>query len=78
MRQLRRHPVIAQAQARGELSESWASEMAQWTRQLPAGLREVTDKLLTDTAAAGANLEDLAFVARTACERWRARQPGSE
>jgi hypothetical protein len=75
MRQLRRHPVIAAAQARGEVSESWSAEMAEWTRRLPAELREGTDKLLVDTAAAGANLEDLAFVARAAYERWRSQQP---
>jgi hypothetical protein len=73
MRRMRRHPVIAAAQARGEVSESWAAEMAEWTRKLPAELREGVDKLLTDTAAAGANLEDLAFVA--AYERWRSQQP---
>jgi len=75
MRQLRRHPVLAAAQARGEVSESWASEMAEWTRKLPLGLREITDKLLADTAAAGATLEDLAIVARTAYETWRSQQP---
>src|SRR3954447_697773 len=75
MRQLRRHPVIAQAQARGEVSESWAAEMAEWTRRLPADLREGVDKLLIDTAAAGARLEDLAVVARAAYERWRSQQP---
>ncbi len=75
MRQMRRHPVIAQALARGEVSESWAAEMAGWTRKLPAQLREGVDKLLVDTAAAGANLEDLAIVARAAYERWRSQQP---
>jgi hypothetical protein len=75
MRQLRRHPVIAAAQARGEVSESWAAEMAEWTRKLPPELREGVDKLLVDTAAAGAKLEDLAIVARTAYERWRSQQP---
>jgi hypothetical protein len=75
MRQLRRHPVIADALARGEASESWAAEMAEWTRKLPAELREGIDKLLVDTAAAGASLEDLAVVARAAYERWRAQQP---
>jgi hypothetical protein len=78
MRQLRRHPVIAQAQARGELSESWAAEMAEWTGKLPAELREGLDKLLADTAAAGASLDDLAIVARTAYERWRSQQPGPD
>jgi hypothetical protein len=75
MRQLRKHPVIAAAQARGEVSEFWASEMAEWTRKLPAELREGVDKLLVDTAAAGASLEDLAVVARAAYERWRSQQP---
>jgi hypothetical protein len=75
MRVLRRHPVIAQALARGEVSESWAAELADWTRRLPAGLREGGDKLLVDTAAAGANLEDLAIVARAAYEKWRSQQP---
>jgi hypothetical protein len=75
MRQMRRHPVLADAQARGEISESWADAMAEWTRKLPPELREGVDKLLADTAAAGANLEDLAMVARTAYERWRAQQP---
>jgi hypothetical protein len=75
MRQLRRHPVIAAALARGEASESWADQLAEWTRKLPAELREGVDKLLVDTAAAGANLEDLALVARTAYERWRSQQP---
>jgi hypothetical protein len=75
MRQLRRHPVLAAAQARGELSESWAEAIAEWTRKLPVELREGVDKLLVDTAAAGANLEDLAVVARAAYERWRSQQP---
>ncbi len=75
MRQLRKHPVIAEALARGEASESWAAEMAEWTRRLPPELREGIDKLLVDTAAAGANLEDLAVVARAAYERWRSQQP---
>jgi hypothetical protein len=75
MRQLRRHPVIADALARGEVSESWAAEMAEWTRRLPAELRGGVDKLLVDTAAAGANLEDLAVVARAAYEQWCSQQP---
>jgi Domain of unknown function (DUF222) len=75
MRQLRRHPLIAQALAAGEVSESWAAEIADWTRKLPAELREGVDKLLLDTAAAGANLEDLAIVARAVYEKWRSQEP---
>jgi hypothetical protein len=75
MRQFRDHPVIADAVASGELSESWAGELAEWTRKLPPDWRHDVDKLLADTAAAGANLEDLAIVARAAYERWRSQQP---
>jgi hypothetical protein len=71
MRQFRDHPVIEDAVARGQLSESWAGELAEWTRRLPPDWRHDVDKLLVDTAAAGANLEDLAFVARAAYEKWR-------
>jgi hypothetical protein len=75
MRQFRDHPVIADAVAAGEVSESWARELAEWTRRLPADWRHDVDKLLSDTAAAGANLEDLAVVAQAAYEKWRSQQP---
>jgi hypothetical protein len=71
MRQFRDHPVIAGAVARGELSQWWAGELAEWTRKLPADWRHEVDKLLAGTAAAGASLEDLAVVARAAYEKWR-------
>src|SRR5215471_2537727 len=51
MRQFRDHPVIADAVAGGELSESWAGELAEWTRKLPDDWRHDVDKLLIDTAA---------------------------
>src|SRR5271165_1429558 len=35
MRQFSAHPVIAAAVAAGELSDSWAAEIADWTRRLP-------------------------------------------
>jgi hypothetical protein len=75
MRQFRAHPVIAAAVARGEVSDSWAVELADWTRRLPPGWRHDVDKLLVDTAAAGANLEDLAVVAAAAYAKWRQQQP---
>jgi hypothetical protein len=71
MRQFRDHPVIAGAVAAGEVSEWWAGELAEWTRKLPPEWRHDVDKLLVDTASAGANLEDLAFIARAAYEKWR-------
>ena len=74
MRQFRAHPVIAAAVARGELSDAWAVKIADWTRKLPPDWRDDVDKLLVDTAAAGANLEDLAIVAQAAYEKWRQQQ----
>jgi hypothetical protein len=75
MRQFRDHPVIEEAVAGGEVSESWAAQLAEWTSRLPADWRHDVDKLLSDTAAAGARLEDLAVVARAAYEKWRSQQP---
>jgi len=66
MRQFDAHPVIAAAVASGDLSGSWAEEIAGWTRRLPASWRDDIDKLLVDTASAGASLEDLAVVAQAA------------
>jgi hypothetical protein len=63
MRQFSAHPQIARAVARKDISEAWAAEMAEWTRKLPPQWRADVDTLLVDTAAAGANLEDLALVA---------------
>jgi hypothetical protein len=75
MRQFRDHPVIAGAVAAGDLSQSWAGKLAEWTRPLPDDWRHDVDRLLVDTAAAGARLEDLAVIARAAYEKWRSRQP---
>ncbi|HEY6791622.1 MAG TPA: DUF222 domain-containing protein [Trebonia sp.] len=74
MRQFRAHPVIAAAVARGELSDSWAVQVADWTRKLPPDWRDDVDQLLVDTSAAGAELADLAVVAQAAYEKWRQQQ----
>ena len=74
MRQYRAHPLIAAAVARGELSDAWALQIADWTRRLPPDWRQEIDRLLVGTASAGANLEDLAVVARAAYEKWRQQQ----
>jgi hypothetical protein len=75
MRQLRAHPVLARALARKDITDSWARQMADWTRKLPADWRDDVDTLLVDTAAAGANFEDLAVVAAAAYAKWRQQQP---
>ncbi|HVT69340.1 MAG TPA: DUF222 domain-containing protein [Trebonia sp.] len=75
MRQSRERPRIHDAQAAGAISESWASAIADWTRKLPAGVRDETDRILLDAAAAGASLDDLATIAACAIETWRRQQP---
>src|SRR5215469_18814718 len=56
MRQFRDHPVIEAAVASGDLLEDWAAYLAEWTRKLPEDWRHEVDKLLVDTASAGARL----------------------
>jgi hypothetical protein len=74
MRQLRDHPELHQALANDEISESWAEQIAEWTRKLPPEWRPEADRILLDAAAAGANFEDLAVLAQAVYERWRQSQ----
>ncbi len=75
MRQLNARPALADALARGDISESWGAEIIEWTKKFPAGLRGPTDKILLEAAAGGASLEDLKTIAAAAFEQWRARHP---
>ncbi|HMD94735.1 MAG TPA: DUF222 domain-containing protein, partial [Trebonia sp.] len=61
--------------AAGEISESWAREIAAWTDKLPAGKRDEADAILLDAAAQGLPLEDLAVLARKIDETWKAQHP---
>jgi len=78
MRQFSERPGLHEAVAAGDLSQSWADAITRWTRKLPAEMREVTDKILLQAAAAGATLEDLATIAAAAIEQWRSAQPDPE
>jgi hypothetical protein len=75
MRQLRERPLLDGALAAGDITGSLAFEIAGWTRKLPTGMREETDKILLQAHAAGASLDDLATIAACAIERWRQQQP---
>ena len=75
MRQLTGRPHLHDALARGEVSESWASEVAKWLKELPAELRDQTEKILAEAAAAGACLEDLAAITAHALKQWQAAPP---
>ena len=74
-RRLGRHRVIAVAMAAGGVSESWARQIADWTDPLPADQRAEADQILLEAAGSGAPLEDLAVLAQSIDETWRARHP---
>ena len=75
MRQLTERAGLEDALARGELSWSWAAEIIELTRKLPAELRGGTDQILLDAAARGATLADLRYLAACALQRWLSQHP---
>src|SRR5215468_3183347 len=75
MRRLTERPRLQDALARGELSWSWAAEIIELTRKLPAELRGDTDQILLDAAARGATLDDLRYLAACAVQQWLSRHP---
>jgi hypothetical protein len=78
MRQLAARPRLGSALAAGAITDSLASTVTDWTRKLPAQMRDETDRILLEAAAAGASLDDLAAIAACAIETWRARQPDAD
>jgi Domain of unknown function (DUF222) len=75
MRRMRGHPRVAQALAAGQVSESWARQICDYTDRLAAEHREAADAILLAAAAGGATLADLAILAADMDERSRAQQP---
>jgi hypothetical protein len=75
MRQFAERKHLAEALATGGITDSWAAAIADWTKKLPADMREETDRILIEAAAAGASLDDLATIAACAIEQWRRQQP---
>jgi hypothetical protein len=57
------HPQIAQALAEGEISESFARTLCQWSDKLPADCRDAADTILVGAARAGMDLQGLAEMA---------------
>jgi Domain of unknown function (DUF222) len=57
------HAVVAQALAAGEISESFARTICQWTDKLPGNCREDADTILVAAARSGMDLRDLAGLA---------------
>ena len=75
MRRLGERPRLDDAVTAGEITRSWALAVADWTRKLPAEMRDETDRILLEAASAGASLDDLATIAACAIENWRQQQP---
>ena len=75
MRQLGHRPLLGSALAAGDVTDSLAFTIADWTQKLPAPMRDETDRILLEAASAGASLDDLAAIAACAIETWRAQQP---
>src|SRR6266571_958566 len=61
--------AIAGSLATGDLSESWARQLCEWTGQLPEARRSDADEILVGAARAGADLAGLAGLAREMYER---------
>jgi hypothetical protein len=78
MRRLGERPRLDAALASGDITRSWALAIADWTRKLPAPMRDETDRILLEAAAAGASTDDLAAIAACAIETWRAQQPDAD
>ncbi len=68
-RRLAAHPVIAGVLAAGEISASWARACCDWSDRLPADQRDDADQILTQAAAHGADLADLAGLAEQIFQR---------
>ena len=57
------HPLVAQALAAGEVSESVARTICAWTDKLPQDCRQAADAILVAAAQAGMDVRDLAGLA---------------
>jgi hypothetical protein len=78
MRTLSERPHLESALGAGDVSDSWAAEIAGWLRRLPEELRAGTEKVLADAATAGASLEDLATITAGALAQWQADHPDED
>ena len=57
------HPAVGDALGAGEISESWARQICDWTDRLPEDVRGDADVILLGAAAGGAELRDLGKLA---------------
>ena len=69
VRRLSAHPLIGEALAAGELSESWSRQICEWTDRLPQAQRGDADEILAGAARGGVDLSGLAGLAQEMYER---------
>ncbi len=69
MQRLAAHAAVADALAAGEISESWARAICEWTDLLPGHMRADADAILLGAAAGGAGLRDLGGLAEEMYKR---------
>jgi hypothetical protein len=72
------HPAVVAALAAGEVSESYARAICQWTGRLPEQYRQESDELLVKAAAAGLGLADLSALFAEMYERARGDLPDED
>jgi hypothetical protein len=63
MRRLAGHPAVGAALAGGDISQSWARQICEWTDTLPHDVRGDADVILLGAAGGGAELADLGALA---------------
>jgi hypothetical protein len=69
VRRLAAHPVVRDAMAAGDISESWARQICAWSDLLPEDKRGDADTILLGAAAGGADLAGLAGLAEEMRQR---------
>ena len=72
------HPEVAAALAAGEMSESFARTICQWTDKLPEDSREDADEILLTAARTGMGLPDLGGLAGEIYARSRSGKPDED
>jgi hypothetical protein len=78
-RTLTAHPVLRDALAAGELTDSWAGQFAKWNDRIPEAERDKADQILLDAARAGLDLHpDIAKLAQAIYETIKGQQPDTD
>jgi hypothetical protein len=78
VRRAEEHPVVFTAMASGDLPESVARIVCQWTNRLPEDQRDLADDKLVAAALAGMSLQDLAELYGEIYEQSRSASPDED